>query len=143
MPPGKVVHFIWAGGDEPKLDPLIAWNKSNPGCELVLWVDNKSVSSGKSDELKKHQVTVKDISEQTSLAAPPVQGVVGYMLQPPRPNYGASSDLVRYALLTDLGGLYVDSDVAPPKNGGNDVYISTAMQPYASALVKAVSAAKK
>jgi mannosyltransferase OCH1-like enzyme len=38
---------------------------------------------------------------------------VRYEIDRLRPNYGASSDLLRYLILYSFGGAYFDSDVAP------------------------------
>jgi hypothetical protein len=38
---------------------------------------------------------------------------IRYEIEKPNPNYGASSDLLRYKILYEYGGAYFDSDVSP------------------------------
>jgi mannosyltransferase OCH1-like enzyme len=45
----KIIHFIWAGGDDELslsyIESVNLWIISNDGFEVWLWVDEKSASS--------------------------------------------------------------------------------------------------
>lgn len=122
------------------------WAKQNPGFEIWLWVDAKT--SGKKDENQNsalQQITaeyyqqfqsidiklqlggnqsqgenysaniiVKDIEEE-KVVAPAIR----YEIDRARPNYGASSDMLRYRILNKFGGAYFDSDIMPARDDGN------------------------
>lgn len=121
MPVPKKLHFIWAGGEKPMPDKniqcLVDWKAKNKDFEVILWVD-KSTTSKKVIEdylsqdppngFKGTGVVLKDIHEQ-EVSSPHID----YEINRLWPNYGSSSDLLRYNILEKFGGVYFDSDVSP------------------------------
>lgn len=113
----KIIHFIWAGGQKllPKenLLNIVKWKRMNWDFQVILWVDSTSTSQL---ELKYQRLyldiqnnmpneawlslaemlTFRDISKlHNSL----IYSVVRYEIDRFNPNYGVSSDLLRYAIL--------------------------------------------
>lgn len=133
----KVIYFIWAGGISP-LPPIGAeiissWAKSCPNFEIHLLVDE--TTAGKSLEnlvenykiiFKMHQIDILANSDEVRIHvgnAPIIlkdikreglrNELVTYEIEQLIPNYGASSDLIRYDVLS-RGGCYFDgTDVKP------------------------------
>lgn len=119
----KLIHFIWAGGE--KIMPHSAllnvanWARENPDFTVIIWVDsvtdptvhekyNKKFTDLFSDQPLTN-IQIRDIHEY-GFDLPEVR----YELDSLWPNYGASSDLLRYAILHELGGAYFDcGDVYP------------------------------
>lgn len=119
----KLIHFIWAGGEKIMPDNALLnvanWAKENPDFNVIIWVDsvtdpnvnekyNKKFTNLFSDQALTN-IQIKDIHEY-GFDLPEVR----YELDSLWPNYGASSDLLRYAILHKLGGAYFDcGDVYP------------------------------
>lgn len=133
----KIIHFIWAGGTRripnANLENVKAWAACNPAFEIYLWIDSKNASPEEIEltkqyyreklDLKEKQegkLKFKDIEEEKSSLADEegriVNEYIRYEIDRLRPNYGASSDLLRYKILYEFGGAYFDSDVKPETN---------------------------
>ncbi len=141
----RIIHVIWAGGASlmPKssIKNVISWMLKNPKFKIVLWVDEKT--SGKSlGELEQEynklfestyrgqksgsveesipdlNFEVRNIRSDERICRQD-DPLIDYEINRPDPNYGASSDMLRYRILYHYGGVYVDHDVAP-KNSLND-----------------------
>jgi mannosyltransferase OCH1-like enzyme len=80
----RKIHQIWLGSPFP--DEYKNWQKSwkkyHPDWEYYLWTDEK---------LKDFDFKNREVFEKTS-------------------NFGSKSDILRYEILNQLGGLYVDTD---------------------------------
>lgn len=142
-----LIHFIWAGGRkelyDEGMDNLVRWCISNPGFTINLWVDSRT--SGKSlasfqenyqekfktayqrvyKQLFKESVAgqdiplrdfqIKDIRAEKDVC--PDVDIVDYAIDRIDPNYGLSSDVLRYRILYKYGGVYADvTDVKPADN---------------------------
>lgn len=126
----KIIHFIWAGGAKPLPKPnkeiITEWAKLNPGFKLFLWIDKQTTPSDLF--LKSGFKTFQQYYENTFLHIPigdfeihdieefkdnDLYKHIRYEIDKLRPNYGASSDLIRYLVLYKYGGAYFDSDVTP------------------------------
>lgn len=82
----KVIHQIWLGGNMPAAEAaMINQVKTNlaDGWTHVLWTEDNI------DNLKNFHS--RDLYNQT-------------------PNYGQKSDLLRYCILNEIGGVYMDTD---------------------------------
>jgi hypothetical protein len=134
----KIIHTCWAGGTKLMPDKerqnILDWAKANISGEFEIWVwtDKRSYPGGE-EALKKnytetfHQskqgkedlvslnpdftqgsspFKLKDVQDEGVATTPAM-----YEMKKLRPNYGASSDLLRYAILQKFGGAYFDSDV--------------------------------
>ncbi len=95
----KVIHFIWLGPNPfPKesLENVRSWVEHHPNWTFKFWTDRRRALPHPSMEM--HLVTdfkftkLKDCFQQSD-------------------NYAEKSDLLRYEILNQEGGLYVDHDV--------------------------------
>jgi len=128
----KIIHFIWLG--EPILNDRLAkirqWSVLNPNIKVILWLDKQGANNNaiygkkylqvfeKPEKLvtQNSEISIKDIQTLSET----VKGnnyweCIRYEIDKLRPNYGAASDLIRLAVLEELGGAYYDSDVTPIK----------------------------
>ncbi|HVY53577.1 MAG TPA: TcdA/TcdB catalytic glycosyltransferase domain-containing protein [Gammaproteobacteria bacterium] len=129
----KIIHFIWAGGDWPiplrDINVIKYWHKSNPSFDIWLWIDPASAGNErvKKDHQKSYDLLSAAIQDKFQLKD--IKGTIHneekiqvedeyirYEIDRLRPNYGASSDLLRYKILYLIGGAYFDSDVLPGNN---------------------------
>jgi mannosyltransferase OCH1-like enzyme len=80
----KIIHQIWLGGDLPAdlLSCIESIKKSNPGYIHKLWLDK--------------DVEDFDFKNKTLFLS--------------TPNFGQKSDILRYAVLEQYGGIYLDTD---------------------------------
>jgi mannosyltransferase OCH1-like enzyme len=122
----KIIHFIWAGGDD-KLKKEYAksvrnWREKNPSFKLWLWVDKKSAANEASwaniladfRSSLPDSVQLKDIeNEKGSDGKSMADEYIRYEIDKLKPNYGSSSDLLRYKILFRFGGAYFDFDISP------------------------------
>lgn len=80
----KIIHQIWVGGPPPLqiLELVNSIKNTNPGFDHILWTDK---------EIQALEFKNKDIFNQCI-------------------NLGQKSDILRYALLEQFGGIYLDTD---------------------------------
>lgn len=110
----KIIHFIWAGGKKPlgERELLVSenWHKKNPDFQIWLWVDRSTTPGYVFEEYNKRcpWMQLKDITEEKM-----TDEYIRYEINRLVPNYGASSDLLRYKILYHFGGAYFDLDVHP------------------------------
>jgi mannosyltransferase OCH1-like enzyme len=96
----KILHFIWMG---PKVFPeksianLLSWKELHPKWKMLFWTDSWARSCP-IEGMEKHLVDEINVADIRSYVAKTT-------------NYGEKSDLFRYALLWERGGVYVDHDV--------------------------------
>lgn len=132
------IHFIWAGGDKPlpieNMETIALWAIKNCEFKISLWVDEKTSSAkfdqfniqyqesfkaaylkvcGNKDAVVPNVLKVRDIRQEGICRE---GDIADYELTRLLPNFGASSDILRYRILVKFGGVYADSDVAPSKN---------------------------
>jgi hypothetical protein len=110
VPVPPILHFIWAGGTTPMPPAGVAnvqdWLRANPTFTARIWVD---AATDPGAAARYPGLTVVDITDG-GVVTPEVR----YELDSLWPNYGASSDLLRYAILERVGGFYIDClDVFP------------------------------
>lgn len=134
IPP--IIHFIWAGGeknlDDKGLANIAKWAMLNPGVMPILWVDEKtsgtSFSQLQSEYLerfisifkKEYKEMFKEEPDSSDLPSFIIKDIrkeglcksegdiVDYAIDRMDPNYGLSSDVLRYRILAREGGIYVD-----------------------------------
>ena len=126
----KIIHFIWAGGTKTmpaaSIKTLLAWQAANPSFKVYLWVDKKTFPVATAGPIEHYyegairataqqikdadptKIQLKDIEEEDVS-----NDCVRHEINQFRPNYGASSDLLRYKILHKFGGAYFDSDIDP------------------------------
>ena len=148
----KIIHFIWSGGQKIIPPDGIAnikeWMDKNPDHTVFLWVGEHilhyDISSHKKEYLKafaQYGFTEEDL-KRIEFHSPgeilltikdsylrDLYDCIIYETNRLRPNYGASSDLLRYLILSIYGGAYADvCDVKPGNNSLSDLayeFIST------------------
>lgn len=95
----KVIHFIWLGPNpfpQESIENISSWVENHPGWTIKFWTDRRRVLPHPTMEL--HLVStfnfeyLSDYYEDSD-------------------NYAEKSDLLRYEILNQEGGLYVDHDV--------------------------------
>ncbi len=96
----KEIHFIWLGPKpfpDSSIENVESWIRLHPGWKVNFWTDdfNKKCPSV---VMKKRLVQEIDLDELQVL----------YQLST---NFAEKSDILRYAILSKLGGIYVDHDV--------------------------------
>ena len=94
-----IVHFIWLGPKpfpEESLVNVLSWQKLNPTWELYFWTDSQDRKCP-IEGMKKQLVDSYDFKNMAPLIALST-------------NWGEKSDLMRYQILLDMGGFYVDHD---------------------------------
>lgn len=95
----KVIHVIWVGPNPfPKegIENVHSWVEKHPDWKIKFWTDRRRPLPNRSMELK----LVSDFSFETLGA---------YYKE--SDNFAEKSDLLRYEILYQEGGLYVDHDV--------------------------------
>ncbi|CAM4446268.1 MAG: Subversion of eukaryotic traffic protein A [Legionellaceae bacterium] len=141
----KIIHFIWAGGNKllpfDHIENIINWGEKNKGWKILLWIDKNSYQGqidiflAYKDLFKKvstvgitfHQtleetpsnnisIYILDITEQEV-----VDENIRYEIDKFSPNYGASSDLLRYKILYEYVGAYFDGDIIPGETSLNEI----------------------
>jgi hypothetical protein len=149
IPP--LAHFIWAGGTKlmvPEgIDIVSRWAKANEnvnGFRACLWVDKTTAGKSLEDLVREYKelfakngITVLEETESksvdiTKIKPPPLiirdigrlrDEYVAYEIDKLRPNYGSSSDILRYQILLREGGLYGDcSDVDVGPDGLEKIF---------------------
>jgi len=131
-----MIHFIWAGGSRilppENLLNIIQWKLINPQFKVFLWVDFlsspefKQRYEGLYSAIKEKTLALRLLRLTDILHFKDIHGlrrlvkkelsvyqVVRYEIDRFNPNYGVSSDLLRYEILSRHGGVYFDSDVCP------------------------------
>jgi hypothetical protein len=114
--PGEL-HFIWSGRaiSEAAQRNIVSWKKradvAEPKWNVNIWTE--FADSNWTDEILRYLndagVKVKGISQE--LLGPRLAPSYYTLIQ--GRNYPAASDLARYAILKDRGGIYIDVDIAP------------------------------
>jgi Glycosyltransferase sugar-binding region containing DXD motif len=131
----KIFHTIWAGGEKlfpiSNIEVILEWMQNNPDMAIWLWVDQKTapeeldlkkyyeekfkeilqesdkiIKSDQNLQVNLKKLYIKDIAEE-GMEDPYIR----YEIDRLRPNYGASSDQLRYKIVYRFGGAYFDSDV--------------------------------
>ena len=82
----KIVHFIWLGNAIPQFyqDNIEDWKSKNPSFEFKLWGNEDS------EAFMKNKASYENFAKAES--------------------FGIKSDILRYEILLEMGGLYVDTD---------------------------------
>ncbi len=95
----SIVHFIWLGPKPFPKESIVnveSWKRYNPTWELYFWTDDKE----RNVPIKGMQKRL--LSEYDFKAMAPLINLSS--------NWGEKSDLMRYAILEELGGFYSDHD---------------------------------
>jgi hypothetical protein len=112
----KNLHLIWLGSTirANHLVRLEKWKALNPEYQITVWVDEKYESAikdqFKNKNLNAKAITALDLSKNLQeLVTKFTQSRDDKLL----PNYAAASDILRFKILHDFNGWYVDTDIEP------------------------------
>ncbi len=122
----KVLHFIWAGGvrklPREYAENVNLWSIQNPDFAINLWIDRRSDPTADAFYAREIRagrlpatLRLMDIEEQDVCTE-----YVRYEIDRLKPNYGKSSDQLRYRILQKFGGAYFDSDIIPGETRLNE-----------------------
>ena len=126
----KVLHFIWIGPKpfpRESVENVRSWIANNPDWIVKFWTDRERPLPHPSMQMKRIQdfsfLQLKECYENSD-------------------NYGEKSDVLRYEILYQEGGVYVDHDVKcfqafAPLNAAYDLYCGMEM-PYPTCLSSSV-----
>ena len=94
----KILHFIWLGGEIPEhyVTNINDWSKKNPNFEVEVWTD---------EDAKNFDMKNREMFEKAT-------------------NFGMKSDILRYEILYQEGGVYLDTDFfcLQPLDDLNEMY---------------------
>ncbi len=131
----KIIHVIWAGGEglmpESGMENVLNWVAANPDFQLWIWIDKvttQNVVARYAEKLRELNPNFNVTDGQSATSSDNNQSIillkdikdegfrdeyVSYEIDKTHPNFGCSSDLLRYAVLK-FGGVYIDcTDVYP------------------------------
>lgn len=143
----QIVHTVWAGGTDKITDDdlrvILRRALANPEWKQYIWVDEKTdpevISSNYykdafarllqdeefekcGEEIKKKVLTNLFIQDIKALR----DEYISYEIDKLTPNYGSSSDLLRYIILYIYGGAYFDTDVYAGTNTLDEIPVKEA-----------------
>lgn len=98
----RTIHFIWIGPrafPEESISNVLAWKELHPDWTLKFWTDSTERPCPVKGMEKHHINEIKFVKLKPYLAK--------------TKNYGEQADLLRYEILLNEGGMYVDHDVRP------------------------------
>lgn len=133
-------HFLWGGKKmmpDSNLENVLRWHATHPNFPVYLWIDSRTTpppegyrsiydyydkkvtelvekmrSSSHDDPIDinafKQKFIVRDV-----VAERIASDIAYYETDRLRPNWGTGGDILRYKILYQYGGVYLDSDIAP------------------------------
>lgn len=109
----RILHFIWIGPKnfpEKSLINILRCKELNPEVEIFFWTDKnrffpESVSS---------IITIKNLDNFFDEVYDKYHEIISCYNN--SLSFGEKSDLIRYLLLAEFGGIYVDHDIEPLKS---------------------------
>lgn len=96
----KIIHFIWIGPkDFPEMSvkKIKSWINHHPDWRFIFWTDNPDRPTP-CENMEKKLIQTLNLSD--------VQSSYDFC-----DNWGQKSDILRYVILKDMGGIYSDHDV--------------------------------
>ena len=95
----KKLHWIWIGPKafpEKSIENILTWKKHHPSWEMNFWTDSEERPIPV-DGMVRHLISTYDFSPLTEFL-------------PRTDNWGEKADIIRYVLLNNEGGIYIDHD---------------------------------
>jgi len=117
QPPPKLLHFCWSGDElrSSARDNILAWAElaRRSGWTVLVWTDAqlKGWTAKNGKQLTRSGVKIIELDE--SKIDPRLWKAYLAIVRGKKPNYPAGSDLARYSILLQHGGVYIDVDIAP------------------------------
>lgn len=120
------LHFIWITHPMPEkyLENLKTYRKFNQIYQIHLWVDDKSLESGKVAQDQISKLILHDIKDLD---------MVDFYLFSKATNVGAKADILRYEVVWSEGGIYCDIDSVALKPFDSNFlhsFVSFTLDPY-------------
>lgn len=126
-----IVHFLWFGGpiNATSVDTIGKWAeflekaqvKSREKFKIAVWIDSEGSTDADIHETKARlskishvEIEFRDIAELQA-GNQEMHRIIRYEIDKLNSNYSAASDVGRYTILAQEGGMYLDTDVHPPK----------------------------
>ncbi|MCB1828155.1 MAG: hypothetical protein KDH94_06975, partial [Coxiellaceae bacterium] len=116
------IHFIWFGAamHAKAVDTVKQWRAfldavqkaHDTKFEISIWVDKVGSSPEAIKQMEQEFAGIATLRDVTELGFS--DDIVRYQIDRLRPNYAASSDVVRFRILKKERGLYLDTDIVPP-----------------------------
>ena len=114
----QLIHFIWIGRPPSRgaVDNIFQWavRASNTGWRIILWTDAE-LEKGDWTETRSRLAGTVDIRPIEPMLDPQLRNFYHIATKGPSPAFNMASDLARYSILVELGGVYADVDVGPGK----------------------------
>lgn len=112
IPIGKILHFIWVGRLIPDKykNTVIKCKQLNPTYDIILWVDDTSMSIQIKLELEKNGIIVKNIYRDELLVNITELNKEVLRLLVKNSNGGYQADIIRLYVVYMYGGIYSDID---------------------------------
>ena len=113
----KRIHQIWLGGKFPDKYVKIqeSWRNNHPNWEYFLWTDNSinyrngSTVITNENEFQRY-LSRKPICNEITIVDVRGFKLINQQLFEQTANWGAKADILRYEILYNYGGLYIDTD---------------------------------
>lgn len=120
----KNIHFIWFGAamHAKAVDTVKQWRAflntvekaHQADFQITVWVDKVGSSPEAIRQMEREFAGIAVLRDVTESGYS--DDIVRYQIDRLRPNYAASSDVVRFRALKTDRGLYLDTDIVPPKS---------------------------
>lgn len=105
-----LLHFIWIGSKIPEkyIDNVLSYSKNNPNYIIYIWLDNNTldINNNNLDKLPTN-IQLHNIDEINLI------NEKGFNLMT---NYGGKADILRYEIIYNYGGMYIDIDSRSKKS---------------------------
>ncbi len=118
----EIIHHVWLGKKLPNKESILfdQWIETHPDWFHVLWVDNPINYNLGSKIVSSYQELEQELNSNKNRGQIIIVDVRGIELENQKAfdrgaNYGEKSDILRYEILFNIGGLYVDTDFQPVK----------------------------
>lgn len=99
----KLIHFIWIGSKIPSkyIDNVLSYAKNNSNYTIYIWLDDNTLSQNIKDFSLMNNIELHNINEIILI------NKKGFELME---NYGGKADILRYEIIYNYGGMYIDID---------------------------------
>lgn len=111
-PIGKILHFIWVGRVIPDKykNTVIQSKKINYDYEVIIWIDDSSITNSIKKELEEQKIIVKNIYKDELYNDPNELKLEMIHLLKLNSNGGYQADIIRLYVVYAYGGIYSDID---------------------------------
>ena len=109
-----IFHHIWLGSRMPEVCVGMreSWFTHNPGWKGILWTDRQEnyIFGEVATSVEQIQEMLQDKNIKSIVCDVKNFPLLNYRAYASTDNYGERSDIVRYEVLYEFGGLYIDTD---------------------------------